>query len=252
VDVEFFFDFASPYAYFASERIEPLCERLGVTLRWRPIVLGPIFKRTGVRPLLNDGVRGEYARMDCRRWARLHGVPYREPADLPTNSLKAARGALVLAGQPAALLAPAASLLAPAASLLAPTAGLLAPAASLLAPTAQCDYIHACFRAYWRDGKDLFADDTLAAVAKDVRLDVDGFFKAIQAPETKQRLIDATEQAWQLGVFGAPTFIVGNERLWGNDRLPLLELLIREQGRGGMAAGNSTEQRGTLEKSHGQ
>jgi 2-hydroxychromene-2-carboxylate isomerase len=231
VDVEFFFDFASPYAYFASERIEPLCERLGVTLRWRPIVLGPIFKRTGARPLLNDGVRGEYARMDCRRWARLHGVPYRDPADFPTNSLKAARGALVLAGQPAAL---------------------LAPAAGLLAPTAQCDYTHACFRAYWRDGKDLFADDTLAAVAKDVRLDVDGFFKAIQAPETKQRLIDATEQAWQLGVFGAPTFIVGNERLWGNDRLPLLELLIREQGRGGMAAGSSTEQRGTLEKSHGQ
>jgi 2-hydroxychromene-2-carboxylate isomerase len=222
VDVEFFFDFASPYAYFASERIEPLCERLGVRLRWRPIMLGPIFQRTGARPLLTDGVRGEYARMDCRRWARLHGVPYREPAAFPVNSLRAARGALVLAGQ----------------------------AAGLSAPATLSNYIHACFRAYWRDGKDLFADETLAAIAKEMRLDADEFLRAIQAPETKQRLIEATEHAWQRGVFGAPTFIAGNERLWGNDRLPMLETLVREQG-GSRAIVSETEQRSTLEQSHG-
>lgn len=223
MDVDFYFEFSSPYAYFASERIEAECARLGVGLRWRPIVLGPLFKRTGARPLLTDGVRGEYARMDCRRWARLHGVPYREPAHFPTNSLKAARGALLLAGQPA-----------------------------------QADFIHACFGAYWRDGKDLFADDTLAAVARDARLDPDAFIGAIRAPGIKQRLIDETEQAWQRGVFGAPTFIVGNERLWGNDRVPLLETLLREQ-RGGAtladgAAGTRSGpgQRSGAENRHGE
>ncbi|HEX7928634.1 MAG TPA: DsbA family protein, partial [bacterium] len=110
--VEMFFDFASPYAYFASERIEELCARAGAQVQWRPIMLGAIFPRTGAKPLLSDGVRGEYARMDCARWARLHGIPYREPVNFPVNSLKAARGALLLADHPL-----------------------------------RSDYVHACFRA---------------------------------------------------------------------------------------------------------
>jgi len=193
LEVEMYFDFSSPYAYFASERIEGLCGRLGVGLRWRPILLGPIFKRTGAKPLLNDGVRGAYARMDCARWARLHDLPYREPESFPVNSLKAARGALVLAES-----------------------------------ERLGDYIHGCFRAYWRHGEDLFKDDTLAEVVSGLGVDADAFLAGIQSPAVKQRLMDETERAWQLGVFGAPTFIVAGERLWGNDRLPLLETIVRQ------------------------
>jgi 2-hydroxychromene-2-carboxylate isomerase len=61
-------------------------------------------------------------------------------------------------------------------------------------------------------------------------LDAGAFLAAIQSTAIKQRLIDETERAWQLGVFGAPTFLVAGERLWGNDRLPMLETIVKQLG----------------------
>jgi 2-hydroxychromene-2-carboxylate isomerase len=57
--VEFFFEFSSPYAYFASEQVEAICAKWRLPLIWRPIMLGPILKRTGQRPLFTDGIRGK-------------------------------------------------------------------------------------------------------------------------------------------------------------------------------------------------
>ncbi|MCH8882972.1 MAG: 2-hydroxychromene-2-carboxylate isomerase [SAR324 cluster bacterium] len=191
--VEFYFEFASPYAYLSSEVIEPLCGGLGVPLRWKPILLGPIIKRTGARPLFLDGPRGAYSRADCFRWAARHGIPFRHWARQPVNSLKAARGALYLRETqhfPA--------------------------------------YVHACFRAHFVAGRDLFDDAVLAAIVEGLGADVPAFFAAIGEPALKQRLADETEAAYDRGVFGAPTFFYGDEMIWGNDRLPLLEELIRE------------------------
>ncbi|HKI98891.1 MAG TPA: 2-hydroxychromene-2-carboxylate isomerase [bacterium] len=192
--VEFYFELASPYSYLSSEVIGELCGRLGVPLVWRPFMLGPILRRTGSRPLYVDGLRGAYARTDCFRWARLHGIPLRHWAEVPANSLKAARGALYLHGRPS------------------------------FEP-----YVHACFRAHFVEGRDLFDDGVLAEIVDGVGEDVRVFHAAIATPAFKQRLIDETEAAWTRGVFGAPTFFYGEEMLWGNDRLPLLERLIRAE-----------------------
>lgn len=191
--VEFYFELASPYAYLSSEVVEDLCARLEVPLVWNPFMLGPILRRTGSCPLFGDHPRARYARMDCLRWARLHGIPFRHWAEAPTNSLKAARGALHLLDGPLGV-----------------------------------PYIHACFRAHFVEGQDLYDDGVLARLVAKLGGDVEAFFAAIAEPALKRRLAAETETAYARGVFGAPTFFLGREMLWGNDRLPLLERLVRE------------------------
>lgn len=189
--VEFYFEFASPYSYLSSEAIEALCARLHAPLVWKPIMLGPILRRTGARPLYGDGPRERYTRHDCLRWARLHGIPFRHYAEAPTNSLKAARGALHLLDGPLGI-----------------------------------PFVHACFRAHFVDARDLYDDAVLADIVRGLGGDLDTFRAAIAEPALKQRLIEETEAAYARGVFGAPTFFCGGEMLWGNDRLGLLEDLI--------------------------
>jgi 2-hydroxychromene-2-carboxylate isomerase len=201
-EVAFYFEFSSPYAYFASERVEAECGRLGLELDWRPILLGPILKRTGQRPLYTDGVRGQYAMRDCLRWARLHGIPFRLPALHPVHSLRAARGALLLKERVRTGDAPAA----------------LLPA-----------FIHACFRAYWVQGRDLAEDAVLAELVAGLGMEVKPFQAGLADPVLKERLRRETDAAWERGVFGTPTFFYRDEMLWGNDRLPLLERLLEEE-----------------------
>jgi 2-hydroxychromene-2-carboxylate isomerase len=191
--VEFFFEFSSPYSYFASERIEALCARRGLPLVWRPMMLGGIFPHTGQRPLFTDGVRGAYAVQDCLRWARLDGIPFVVPTPHPVNSLKAARGALALE-----------------------------------ADARHAAYIHACFRAYWAEGKDISQDGVMAGVVAGLGLDVPAFLGRIADPGIKDRLKAETGGAWARGIFGAPTCVYRGERFWGNDRLPVLERVIEE------------------------
>jgi 2-hydroxychromene-2-carboxylate isomerase len=192
--LEFYFEFASPYAYFASLAVEDLCARHGLELVWRPVMLGAILKHTGAKPLLLDGIRGEYATMDVQRWAGRKGIPFNLPPSFPTNSLKATRGVLHLRGS-----------------------------------SAMAAYIHACFRAHWVEGRDLFDGDVMVGIVGGLDLDAEDFFAAINEPALKQQLIDETEAARLRGVFGAPTFFHGGEMVWGNDRMGLLEEIIVEQ-----------------------
>ena len=192
--VEFYFEFSSPYAYFASERIETLCATWGLPLLWKPVMLGAIMKHTGQRPLFTDGVRGKYAVHDCLRWSRMNGIPFQVPDPHPVNSLQAARGALVLEGNPARI-----------------------------------PFIHACFRAYWANGLDISRPAVIDRIVAKLGLDVPAFRDQIEDPAVKGMLKHATDAAWARGVFGTPTFVFGDEMLWGNDRLPVLEALAAEQ-----------------------
>jgi 2-hydroxychromene-2-carboxylate isomerase len=124
----------------------------------------------------------------------MNGVPFRVPEPFPVNSLKAARGALVLEHD-----------------------------------AHRVDYIHACFRAYWQQGRDISQDSVLLGIVAALGLDVPAFRKRIADPAVKARLQQETEEAWDRGVFGTPTFFYGDEMLWGNDRLPVLEQLAKAQ-----------------------
>ena len=89
--IEFWFDFASGYAYFAALEIDALAERHGRTVVWRPFTLGAAFKITGVQGLSSTPLKRDYARLDWRRLARLKGVPFGPPENHPRTGLPAIR-----------------------------------------------------------------------------------------------------------------------------------------------------------------
>lgn len=186
--LEFYFDFASPYAYLASTQAEALAARTGATLAWRPMLLGGLFRSIGQvdAPVLAMGeAKRRYMFLDMSRWADYWGVPFTFPSSFPASTVKAMRAYLAL------------------------------PEARRGA------FRERAFRAYWAEDRSL-ADD---AVLRDlIGEGADDTLARTQAPDIKQELIAATQRAVDAGVFGAPTFVIdGTDLYWGQDRLALVE-----------------------------
>lgn len=188
--LEFFYDFTSPYSYLASTRVDAVAARAGAAVRWRPFVLGGVFKETGNRAPIEVSAKGRHMLVDLERWSRRLGVPLRWPAAFPIPSLLALRCALA------------------------------AEARGRLVPFSQ-----AVFRAAWADGEDVASPEVLAGLADDVGLD--GAALVAEAPAQKQALLRQTAEAVERGAFGAPTFFVGAELFVGNDRLDFVEEALR-------------------------
>jgi 2-hydroxychromene-2-carboxylate isomerase len=187
--VDFWFDFASTYSYPAALRIGEAAERAGVMVRWRPFLLGPIFKAQGwdTSPFSIYGAKGRYMWRDLARLCAALDLPFRRPDPFPQNSLLAARIAL---------------------------AGL---AAGAIWPEEFC---LAVFRAQFGEGRRIDDSATLSAILTVLGVDAATVLAAAQSDDNKARLRVQTEEAQRLGVFGAPSFVTPDgELFWGNDRL---------------------------------
>ncbi len=92
--IDFYFDFSSPYGYFASTRVEALAQQYNRATAWHPILLGVVFKTTGGAPLAQQPLKGDYAWRDFERTARFHGIDYRKPTHFPLPTQYAARAML--------------------------------------------------------------------------------------------------------------------------------------------------------------
>lgn len=190
--LEFCWDVGSPYTYLAATQLDALCERTGTELIWRPILLGAIFKATHNRPPIEVPAKGRYMLGDLHLWAEYYGVPFRFPSAFPANSLPAMRMAIV-----------------------ADREGL-GPA-----------WGQAVMRAFWVEDRDPADPDSLRAIADEIGGDGAVWLAATAEPEIKDALRLAVDQAVERGVFGAPTFFVGEQMFWGNDRLPLIEAALQ-------------------------
>jgi 2-hydroxychromene-2-carboxylate isomerase len=186
--LEFFYDFVSPYSYLASTRVEALAARTGAAVRFRPFLLGGVFKATGNHAPIENEAKGRHMWIDLGRWARRYGVPFRAPA-FPFSSILALRVALAV------------------------EAGKL-PA-----------FTHAVFRAAWGEGRDVTTPEALVALASQVGLDGPALVAA--APGQKAALVQQTQEAVDRGAFGAPALFVGEELFVGNDRLEFVEEALR-------------------------
>jgi 2-hydroxychromene-2-carboxylate isomerase len=186
--MEFFYDFVSPYSYLASTRVEAEARRVGGEVRFRPFLLGGVYKATGNRAPFEVAAKAKHMWVDLQRWAGRLEVPLRLPATFPVASLLALRAALAAERQ-----------------------GRLVP------------FTHAVFSACWADGKDIASPEVLSALATSAGLDGPAVVAA--APELKAALAAQTQEAVDRGAFGAPTFFVsaasGEEMFVGNDRLDL-------------------------------
>jgi 2-hydroxychromene-2-carboxylate isomerase len=188
--IEFWFDFASGYAYFAALEIEALAERYGRTVLWRPFTLGAAFKITGAQGLSRTPLKREYALQDWQRLARLKGVPFKLPDQYPKVGLPALRAFYGLERKDAR-------------------------AAARLAKK--------IIFAYFQDSLDTDNPEAIAALARTLGLDADFILASIADPEVKAAARREGEAAVSRGVFGSPWIFVDGEPFWGHDRLPMVE-----------------------------
>jgi 2-hydroxychromene-2-carboxylate isomerase len=187
--VDFWFDFSSPYAYLGSTQIERVAARQGATLRWKPFLLGALFKAIGtpnVPILATNEPKRRYLSRDVQDWAHYWGVPFQWPTRFPMRTVLPLRVVLALdqAQRPAA--------------------------------------IHALFRAFWVEDRDISDKPVVAEILRAAGLDTGAADRAEQ-PDAKAALQTLTDEAVATGLCGAPTSVVNGKLYWGQDRLVLVE-----------------------------
>ena len=185
--LDFWFDFASTYSYLAAMRIGPLAERADVRVRFRPFLLGPIFKAQGwtTSPFNLYPAKGRNMLRDLERSCADLQLAFRRPDPFPQNSLLAAR--VALAG---------------------------------LDQTWGEGFCRALFRAEFADGCRIDDDAAIGNILAKLKIDPEPALAAAQSDDIKTRLRAQTDEAERLGLFGAPSFTTADgELFWGNDRL---------------------------------
>ena len=184
--VEFWFEFASNYSYLSVMRIEQEAARAGVKIEWRPFLLGPIFQSFGwsTSPFVLQPWKTEYVWQDMARQCRKYGLPWQRPSTFPRNTLLPARVALL--GTEKAWMA---------------------------------EYCRRVIQLNFGADRDIADTACSAEVLQQLGLGSEEIIAEAQGEANKRRLREQTEAARARGVFGAPTFFVGEEMFWGNDRL---------------------------------
>lgn len=185
--LEFWFEFASTYSYLAAMRIETLAKGYDVSVRWRPFLLGPFFKKQGwdTSPFNMHPSKFNYMWRDIERHCERYGLPLTRPEPFPQNSLLAAR--IALAGQSEAWVG---------------------------------DYTRAVYMAEFGEGEDISDEALLAGILMEAGAPAKDILEQAKSDKMKAELRAAVDKADQLGIFGAPSFILENgELFWGDDRL---------------------------------
>jgi 2-hydroxychromene-2-carboxylate isomerase len=184
--IDFWYDFASTYSYLAAMRAEPLAQAAGVTLNWRPFLLGPIFKAHGLEssPFNIYPVKGKYSLRDLQRLAARQGLPnFHLPVPFPANSLLASRTALALSSD------------------------------------ARPVFSRAVYLAEFADGRDISDRAVIGELLAKLGHDAEAVLGKTADQTIKDKLRTETEEAGRQGIFGAPNFVTEDgEHFWGNDR----------------------------------
>jgi 2-hydroxychromene-2-carboxylate isomerase len=184
--VEFFFDFGSPTTYLAHTQLPRIARESGARLVYRPMLLGGVFKATGNASPVTVPAKGRWMGQDIARWAARYGVPFAFNPHFPVNTLTLMRGAVGLQMRQPALFGP---------------------------------YVDAVFDAMWVHPRHLGEAAEIAAVLGPLGLEPEAFAALVGDAQVKAALVATTEEAVARGVFGAPTFFVGDQMHFGQDRL---------------------------------
>jgi 2-hydroxychromene-2-carboxylate isomerase len=182
--IEFFYDYLSPFSYLADTQLPALAQRTGAEIVYRPALLGATMKATGNSgPLVIQG-KGNYNIVDFHRWAKRYGLPAKFNPHFPFNTIRLLRAAIA-----------------------AQIHGRF-PA-----------FHSAAFRAIWEQELDPGNKEAVRQLLDVAELDP----ALVDSDEIKNQLRANVDEAVSRGAFGAPTFFVGGEMFWGNDRLEFAE-----------------------------
>ncbi|HEX7643315.1 MAG TPA: 2-hydroxychromene-2-carboxylate isomerase [Burkholderiaceae bacterium] len=194
--VEFFYDFGSPYSYLAFHQLPKIAKAAGAEVVWRPMLLGGIFQATGNHSPAEVPVKGAHMQVDLQRWAAYFGVPFQMNPFFPVNTLALMRGATALRMQDDA-------------------EGLQR-------------YNAAIYAAMFETPKNMGLPEEIGKVLHAAGFDPAQFLAMINDQAVKDRLKSDTAEAVARGVFGAPTFFVGDKMFWGQDRLHFVEHVLAD------------------------
>lgn len=186
--IEFYFDVGSPASYLAWTQLPGLAERTGARIELKPMLLGGVFQATGNSSPATVPAKGAHSRIDMQRYARRYGVTLNQNPFFPINTLQLMRGAI--AYQDTAEFVP---------------------------------YLTAIFNAMWVNELDMGQPEIIGKVLAEAGFDPAEVMSKVGDPAVKEKLKTATEEAIQRGVFGAPTFFVGEDMFFGQDRLEWVE-----------------------------
>lgn len=191
--IEFFFDVGSPATYLAWTQLPALAKRTHAEIRWRPMLLGGVFQATGNSSPATVEAKGRYTRIDFQRYAQRYGVTLNHNPYFPINTLQLMRGATAFLG------------------------------------TADFDrYLKAIFTAIWVDEQDMNQPEVVGKVLAKAGFDATSVLQRINDPQVKEQLKITTSEAIERGVFGAPTFFVGDQMFFGQDRLEWVEAALAD------------------------
>lgn len=191
--LELYWDPGSTNTYFAFKLIQPVLRETGARLILHPFNLGHVFRAHGYVLMDEPDAKMAYRKRDLQRWAQKYGLPFRFPDRFPIKTSRILRGALAMRRW-----------------------GL------------ESAYTEAVLDAYWERNDDRIQDyDGLAPIVASLGVDPSAFREVGESGEVRQALIDSTDRGLSRGVFGVPSFLVGDELFWGKDRLDFVADALR-------------------------
>jgi len=182
--IEFFYDYLSPFSYLADSQLPALAQRTGAEIVYRPVLMGAIMKATGNAGPLGVQGKANYNVADFQRWARRYGLDAQFSPHFPFNTIRVLRGAIA-----------------------AQQHGRFAM------------FHSAAFRAIWEQGQDLSKEDALQRILAEAEIES----ALIEGDDVKNQLRANMDEAVRRGAFGVPAIFVNNELFWGDDRLEFVE-----------------------------
>ena len=194
----FWFEYGSTYTYLTVARIDALAAQADVVVDWRPFLLGPLLKDRGMAqgPFLGNPPKLDYMWRDLSRRAQAYGLHYRKPSVYPPNTLLTAR------------------------------------IGALAAMQGWCDaFTREVFNLHWTEDIAIGTDDNLRRALTTLGRNPDEVMVAAQSDANKQLLRAATDAAEAMGLFGSPSFTIGDELFWGDDRLEDALAFAQSSGR---------------------
>jgi len=181
--IDFYFDFISPYSFIAHKKIKSLNQNNKLNINYKPILLGGLHNLGGITaPAFNER-KMKNMKNDCNLIATKNNIEFKWNDKFPINSLYLMRGYISID------------------------------------QNCKEKYLDICFDAYWKDNIDISHNESFDKILNKSQIDKEVFFKKINEKKIKDELKKFTSDAFEIDVFGAPTFIVNKKIFWGQDRL---------------------------------
>ena len=181
---DFYFDFASPYTFIAHKEIRKIEKENPVTIKYMPVLLGGLLKAAGIKPNADFPIKAKYMIRDCKLWAEKYNINFKFNNYFPIKTLNLMRCVLVAEKK-----------------------------------KFEKNFINKVFDAIWKDGLNLNDDAIVEKLLKNLDINPKNFLNEADNQEVKNDLKKRTDDAYNKGIFGTPTFIINNKMFWGQDRL---------------------------------